>query len=269
MGSLYTPPSVFKSEGPWGTLILPGTQGGANWPGGSYDPDTGMLYIYSKTAVESLGVMVGPDGKLIARGGRAPPNTNDDNGGAFGGTASVNGGSSGLGGAENTPIKDGLDEPILPGVLSIAGIPLNKPPYGRISAIDLHKGEIAWQVVHGETPDFIKNHPLLKGVDIPRTGQSGILGTITTKTLVICGDSGVFTDEHGRKAARLRAYDKATGKEVGAVFLEKNQTGTPITYMLGGQQYIVLAIGNMYGAELVAFRLPAAGERRRAANFAD
>ncbi|HUO22078.1 MAG TPA: PQQ-binding-like beta-propeller repeat protein [Caulobacteraceae bacterium] len=264
-GPLYTPPAFIKPEGPWGTLVLPGTQGGANWPGGSYDPDTGMLYLYSKTAVESLGVIQGADGKLAQKGGRAPANTNDDNGGAFGGTASLHGGTSGLGGAPNSPVKDGLNDPIQPGVLTIAGIPLNKPPYGRISAINLRTGEIAWQVVHGETPDFIKNHPLLKGVTIPRTGQSGILGSVATKTLLVCGDAGLFTDAQGRKGARLRAYDKATGQEVGAVFMEKNQTGTPITYMLGGQQYIVLAVGGMYGADLVAYRLPSASERRAAA----
>ena len=101
--------------------------------------------------------------------------------------------------------QDGLNDPIVPGMISIEGIPLMKPPYGRITAIDLNKGDIAWQIAHGETPDDIKNHPLLKGVNIPRTGQAGILGTLTTKTLVICGDCGLFTDEgrQGRAAARL------------------------------------------------------------------
>jgi quinoprotein glucose dehydrogenase len=131
-----------------------------------------------------------------------------------------------------------------------------KPPYGTITAIDLSKGTIAWQIVHGETPDAIRNHPLLKGVTIPRTGQSGILGTLTTKSLVICGDCGLFTDEKGRKGARLRAYDKATGAEKGAVFMDKVQTGAAMTYMHQGKQYIVTAIGSSYGADLVAYRLP-------------
>jgi quinoprotein glucose dehydrogenase len=115
---------------------------------------------------------------------------------------------------------------------------------------------LAWQIVHGETPDAIKNHPLLKGVTIPRTGQAGILGTLTTKSLVVCGDCGLFTDEHGKKGARLRAYDKATGQQVGAVFLEKAQTGATMTYMHQGQQYLVCAIGSSFGADLVAYRLP-------------
>jgi quinoprotein glucose dehydrogenase len=256
MGPLHTPPALINQEkGPWGSLILPGTQGGANWTGGAYDPDTGILYIYSKTAVEALGVVQGPDGKLAQKGGGIPPNTNDNNGGAFGGTAGLTGGSPGLGGPTIRGGDNKMTGPIVPG-LSIEGLCLSKPPYGRISAIDLRKGEIKWWSVHGETPDFIKNHPLLKGVNIPRTGQSGILGTLATKSLVVCGDGGLFTDETGRKAARLRAYDKATGKEVGSVVLEKSQTGTPITYMLDGRQYIVLAIGGVRGAELIAYRLP-------------
>jgi quinoprotein glucose dehydrogenase len=139
---------------------------------------------------------------------------------------------------------------------SIEGIPLMKPPYATISAIDLSKGTLAWQITHGETPDAIKNHRLLKGVNIPRTGQTGILGTLTTKTLVICGDCGLFTDEKDRKGARLRAYDKTTGEEKGAVFMDKVQTGATMTYMHQGKQYLVCAQGGSYGADLVAYRLP-------------
>lgn len=141
-------------------------------------------------------------------------------------------------------------------MISIDGIPLMKPPYGVATALDLGKGTLLWQVAHGETPDAIKNHPLLKGLAIPKTGQSGILGTLTTKTLVIVGDCGLFTDEHGRKGARLRAYDKASGEERGAVFMDKVQTGAAMTYMHGGKQYIVTAVGSSRGAELLAFALP-------------
>jgi quinoprotein glucose dehydrogenase len=141
-------------------------------------------------------------------------------------------------------------------MISIEGIPLMKPPYGTISALDIAKGTMVWQVVHGETPDHIKNHPLLKGVTIPRTGQSGILGTLTTKTLVICGDCGLFTDETGRKGARLRAYDKATGEQKGAVFMDKVQTGATMTYLHNGKQYLVTAVGSSYGADILAFALP-------------
>ncbi len=145
----------------------------------------------------------------------------------------------------------------MPRLLSIEGLPLNKPPFGRITALDLNDG------THGlagrpwrDAGLHQESSGCLKGVKIPRTGQSGILGTLATKTLVICGDAGVFTDEKGRKAARLRAYDKKTGEEKGAVYMEKVQTGSPITYMLGGKQYIVLAVSNGYGADLIAYRLP-------------
>ena len=131
-----------------------------------------------------------------------------------------------------------------------------KPPYGRITAFDLNKGEIVWQIAHGDTPDIVKNSPALKGLNIPRTGRPGIIGVLTTKTLVIAGESGFNTTPSGQRGAMLRAYDKSTGKEVGAVYMPAPQSGSPMTYMLNGQQYIVLAIsGPGYSGELVAFRL--------------
>src|SRR5205823_15040557 len=114
--------------------------------------------------------------------------------------------------------------------LMVQGLPLVKPPYGRITAIDLVKGEIAWQIPHGETPDDIRNHPALKGLAIPRTGQRGYAGTLVTKTLLVAGETRVTTTPSGR-GAMLRAYDKATGKEVGAVFMPAPQSGSPMTYM--------------------------------------
>jgi quinoprotein glucose dehydrogenase len=139
----------------------------------------------------------------------------------------------------------------------VDGLPLLKPPYGRITAIDLTKGDLKWQIAHGETPDNVRNHPALKGLKIPRTGRSGNLGPLCTKTLVICGEAGFYTNEYGIRGAMLRAYDKATGEEKGAVYMPAPQSGSPMTYMLNGRQYIVVAIGGgNYSAELVAFRLP-------------
>ncbi|HEY4076813.1 MAG TPA: PQQ-binding-like beta-propeller repeat protein [Rhizomicrobium sp.] len=250
-GPLYQPPAIVTDK-VFGTLNLPGLQGGANWPGGSYDPETHTLYIYSKNQFEVTGIVVGKDGKINQRGGQPAAGSADANGGAFGGSASLKGQ---VGRGRGSVEKDSLNDPIVPGMISIEGIPLMKPPYGSITAVDLSKGDITWRVTHGETPDAIRNHPLLKGVKIPRTGQSGILGTLTTKTLVICGDCGLFTDEKGRKGARLRAYDKATGEEKGAVFMEKVQTGATMTYMHEGKQYLVCAIGGSHGADLVAYRL--------------
>ena len=143
------------------------------------------------------------------------------------------------------------------GGLNVRGLPLIKPPYGRITAIDLNKGDLVWQIAHGETPDNIKNNPALKGLNIPRTGRPGRIGVLVTKTLVIAGEGGFFTTPNGQRGAMLRAYDKATGAEVGAVYMPAPQSGSPMTYRLNGQQYIVVAIGGAgYPGELVAFRLP-------------
>jgi quinoprotein glucose dehydrogenase len=144
------------------------------------------------------------------------------------------------------------------GGLNVQGLPLVKPPWGRITAYDMNRGDIAWQIAHGETPDNVRNHPALKGLNIPRTGRQGRLGTLVTKTLLIAGEGGFFTAPSGQRGAMLRAYDKSTGKEIGAVFMPAPQTGSPMTYMLDGRQYIVVAIsGAGYSGELLAFRLPA------------
>jgi len=136
-------------------------------------------------------------------------------------------------------------------------LPVFKPPYGSIVAINLDKGEIAWSIAHGETPDNIRNNPALKGLNIPRTGRGGLVGVLTTGSLVIAGERGTFTNAQGQVGALLRAYDKATGKDAGAVYMAQGQTGSPMTYMANGKQYIVIAIGGAgYPAELVAYRLP-------------
>ena len=143
------------------------------------------------------------------------------------------------------------------GGLTVQGLPLLKPPYARISAIDLNKGEILWQIAHGETADNVRNNPALKGLTIPRTGRPGLIGPLVTKTLVIAGEGGVFTTPSGQRGAMLRAYDKTDGKEVGAVYMPAPESGSPMTYMLNGKQYIVIAIsGGNYSGELLAFRLP-------------
>ncbi|WP_443970051.1 outer membrane protein assembly factor BamB family protein [Sphingobium sp. CR28] len=255
LGPIYTPPSMV-SDTNWGTLAVPESQGGANWPGGSVDPVNSLFYIYSKANTQVFGVQVGASGQLTSAFGGVGRGNNDNMGGAFGGAANP-GGRAGNGGPVPPGTKDGLNDPITKGMLTIGGMSLLKPPWGRITALDLKTGTKMWEVAHGETPDFVTNNPLLKGVKVPRTGQSGILGVMTTKSLVICGDSGLFTDEKGRKAARLRAYDKMTGTEVGAVFMDQAQTGSPMTYMFGGRQYIVVASGGLNGAELIAYRLPA------------
>jgi len=138
-------------------------------------------------------------------------------------------------------------------------LPLTKPPYGRITAINMDKGEIVWQVPHGETPDVVRNHPALKGMTIPRTGQpcAGLVGMVITKTLVVSGECSITATATGQRGAMLRAYDKATGSEVGSVYMPAAQSGSPMTYMLNGQQYIVVAVsGGNYAGEYLAFTLP-------------
>ena len=133
-----------------------------------------------------------------------------------------------------------------------------KPPYGTISAVDLDKGEIKWQIAHGDTPDAVRNNPALKGMDIPRTGQSGYnVGTLVTKSLVIAGDGQVTTLPDRPRGAMLRAYDKQTGKEVGTVWMPAPESGSPMTYMWKGKQYIIIAVsGGAYSGEYIAFTLP-------------
>ncbi len=249
IGPLFTPPSVSNLDGPLATIVSPGALGGANWPGGSYDPDTHTLYVYSQSGIATLGLVPSPDPKfsdmeyvqgtagVMPRPGRPmgapPPATRPA-------TAAVEGGEGGDPGP------------------NVRGLPLLKPPYGRITAINLDKGEFAWQIAHGETPDNVRNNPALNGLNIPRTGRAGLVGTLTTKTLIIAGEAGFFTTPSGARGAMLRAYDKATGDEVGAVFMPAPQSGSPMTYMLDGRQYIVVAVsGGSYPGEYIAFRLPA------------
>ena len=218
-GPVFTPPIAAGDNGLLATLFVPN---GANWPGGSYDPDTGIMYVFSHTLMRALGLVNNPERSDMDY---------------------INGRS---------------------GRLTVRGLPLLKPPWGRITAIDLNKGEIVWQIAHGETPDLVRNHPALRGIDVPRTGRtggaggsSGGIGTLTTQTLVISGEGGTITTAPGERGAMLRAYDKATGEERGAVAIPAAQTGSPMTYMLDGKQYIVLAAGGgIRPGELIAFTLP-------------
>jgi quinoprotein glucose dehydrogenase len=148
----------------------------------------------------------------------------------------------------------------------VQGLNIVKPPYGVIVGINLDKGELMWSTPHGDTPDGVRNHPALRGVTIPKTGQQGNVGVVVTKTLVIAGDPQVTTTPDHPRGAMLRAYDKQTGKEVGAVFLPAAQSGSPMTYMVDGKQYIVVAIsGGNYSGEYVAFSLPSSAIRSTSA----
>src|SRR5205085_2098796 len=110
--------------------------------------------------------------------------------------------------------------------LTVQGLPLVKPPYGLIAAIDMDKGEILWKIAHGETPDNVRNHPALKGLTIPRTGRPGLISPLVTRSLLIAGEGGVFTTPSGQRGAMLRAYDKKDGKDVGAVYMPAPESGS-------------------------------------------
>ena len=269
IGPLFTPPVMSKAEGPIGTLMLPSAGGGSNWAGGSYDPEAHRLYIYSQTTPSSLGLVPAPPnndfglvaGNAAAAAARAAGAGRGD---ASQGAPAGRGAAPSAGGGPPAPgvvpspatAAAAAAEGALGGGLNVQGLPLIKPPYGRITAFDMDKGEIAWQVAHGETPDNIRNHPALKGLNIPRTGQIGVIGTLVTRTLVIAGERQVTTTSQGR-GAMLRAYNKTNGQEVGAVFMPSQQTGSPMTYMLNGKQYIVLAVGGgSFPGEYIAYRLP-------------
>jgi quinoprotein glucose dehydrogenase len=239
LGGVFTPAVVSKAEGPLATLAMATAGGGTNWPGGSYDPETHRFYVFSQKSISTLG-LVPPSSPEIS-------DMNYVQGTATAGVR-TSGGSGAVAG--DAPAEGG-------GGLTVQGLPLMKPPYGQISAIDLNKGEIMWQIAHGETPDNIRNNPALKGLNIPRTGRPGVIGTLVTKNLVIAGESGFFTTPSGQRGAMLRAYDKTTGKEAGAVYMPAPQTGSPMTYTMNGKQYIVVAVGGAgYPAELLAYRLP-------------
>ena len=251
MGPLFTPPVVSDIDGPLGVLMAPSTGGGTNWPGGSYDPETNILYVSSNSSVGSLAVVPpypGQSDMAYIQGNAATgPRTS---GGAG---SSAGGGRTEFDAAQRQRPVSSRGRP--PVGLLVNGLPLLKPPYGVITAVDMNNGEIAWKIPHGQTPDRIRANPALEGVDLPRTGQGASVGTLVTKTLLIAGEAEMTTGEDGSSRAMLRAYDKATGEERGALPLPAPQTGSPMTYELDGEQYLVVAIsGRGYSGELLAFR---------------
>jgi quinoprotein glucose dehydrogenase len=231
LGPVFTPPAVSKADGPLGTLARGPTNGGSNWPGGAFDPETHMFYVASSNS------------SPIVLGLAQPSKDRSDMDWVLGLAPGPNGARM--------------------GGLAVQGLPLFKPPYGTMTAINLDKGEIAWQVPHGDTPDGVRNHEALKGMTIPRTGQPGfIVGTLVTKTLVIAGDPQVTTLPTRPRGAMLRAYDKKSGAQVGEVLLPAPVSGSPMTYSMNGRQYIVVPVsGGPYSGEFIALRLPS-GEGR-------
>ena len=214
LGPLFNPPSIEgAADGTDASIHCPGANGGANIPGGSaVDPETGILYVASTRGCSAPRLVPGVD---------VNPDSNVD-------WVSVGPG----------------------GVRGPRGLPIFKPPYSTITAIDLNTGDHVWQVPNGDTPDAIRNHPALQGVEIGNTGSRGHATKLVTGTLLMAGE--------GRGAAPVfRAYDKMTGEEMGRVDLPGSTLTAPMTYMHDGVQYVVMAIGIRGEAgALVALRLP-------------
>jgi quinoprotein glucose dehydrogenase len=244
-GPLFTPPAVDGPGAKSGTLMLPADVGGANWPGGSLDPETNRLYIHSHSQVFTLR--------------NIPADLVPFNPGPGGALPDAPAGPPGLGGLGPQP--GGLG-PRRIGTFLQGTIPMIKPPYDRITAYDMNTGEMLWQKVHSTTPDSIRNNPALAGIDADRLGAYGriFIGTLTTSTLVIAGEGDVHTNANGETVALLRAYDKETGEDVpGNVEMPAKQTGSPMSYLHEGKQYIVVAVsqsGAGAGARLIAYALP-------------
>jgi len=232
-GPIYTPPSLADAaDGTSGTLLVPGAGGGANWWGGSADPETGFVYMSSATNPSVVALRPNP--------AAAQPPTNPD----LPPFAYVSGGAAQFPTLRAIPGAEG--RPAIPGLRLI------KPPYGRITAYDMNKGIIAWQIANGDTPANVKSHPALAGLNIPKTGSPRNVGIMVTKTLLFAGDG---TDP------LLDAYDKKTGELIAQLPMPGMQTGLPMTYMHNNRQFILVAVGsaNGQGPQLVAYAIPVAG----------
>jgi glucose dehydrogenase len=232
LGPLYTPPSIRSTDadGKKGTFTVPGAWGAGNWHTGAFDPETGMYYAVS----------------LTLPGGRAVTSTK--------GTETATMDYAGGGGPAANPPSDfvqGLGP-------QVHGLPLVKPPYGRITAFNLNTGDQVWMVANGDGP---RNHLLLKDLHLPALGVPNRPAPLVTKTLLFIGegsDAVIGTPQvswgWGKK---FRAYDKATGAVIWEMDLPSGTTGAPMTYIHKGKQYIVVPVGAKdHPAEFVALALP-------------
>jgi quinoprotein glucose dehydrogenase len=291
LGPMFLPPALSKAEGPIAALTIATTAGGTNWPGAGADPENHIVYAHaSNHSVAPIGLIEPPAGfsdiRYVAGTAGQPfveregpgfgsaadaPQRGGRGGAAEGGRGAQPGAAPGAGGRAEAPAGAAPGTPGAPpappqggggGGLVVQGLPLLKPPYSVVNAIDLDKGELKWQVPHGDTPDAVRNHPLLKGMNIPKTGLPGSVGLVVTKSLVVLGDPAITTTPEHPRGAMLRAYDKNTGQQVGAVWMPAQQSGSPMSYLANGKQYIIVSIsGGNYSGEYLAFSLPASETR--------
>ena len=237
-GPIYTPPIERDSNGQIATLVIPNHTGGSNWPGGALDAETGIIYVASVNRADALALRqpdpARSDMAYVAGSGR------------FRGSQ---GGSSRVGRGTRRPTNRNIGP---------QSLPLHKPPWGRITAIDLNSGEHVWMIPNGDAPDYIKEHPALKGVDLSGVGNPERAPLLVTKALLFGGvGSGLFNAGTAGGSPVFRAIDKATGKVVHQMELPSGTSGVPMTYMVNERQFIVVAVGGRgHPAELVALAVP-------------
>lgn len=246
LGPLFSPPIVRDTNGKAALFLVPPHVGGANWPGGAADPETGVLYVASVMNAEFLSVS------------KADPKRSDMGyvaGGGGRGAASAAAGQYVGNSQESNNV--GM-RPAARTNNGPQGLPLVKPPWGSITAIDLNTGDHLWRVANGEAPDYIKNHPALKGIDLSNTGRPSRSMLMVTKTLLFGSDgNNLWASPAGAGGNMFRAYDKKTGKVIAEIKLPAMTTGVPMTYMADGRQFVVVAVGAAgFPAELVALALP-------------
>jgi quinoprotein glucose dehydrogenase len=217
-GPLFTPPSLTDSSLNQGTIQRPSLGGATNWAGGAVDPETAILYVPSR------------DGFTVTRF-YTPKDRNGE---------TVRFTHGGRGGARPQGPQ---------------GLPVFKPPYSRMTAINLNRGDHQWMKPAGVGSETIRNHPALRGLELPPLGGERRGGPIVTKTLMICTKSPGRGPAASDDDSALLAFDKATGSLVGEVPLPGRPIGTPMTYMIDGRQYIALAVSGPI-PKLVAFALP-------------
>ncbi len=210
--SLFTPPSLTEAaDGTRGLLSLPSSTGGANWEGSALDPETGILYVPSRTQLQALSLAKNPASDIDFSQG------------------------------------NGVRIP------RVEGLEIVKPPYGRVTAIDMNSGDHLWWVANAATPDRISNHPMLQGVDLPDTGIPVRSGILLTRSLLFVGEGNGAADA----GPRMRVINKETGEVITVMDLPDNQTGLPFTYEHDGKQYLAMFVGGTSSpAQLVAYALP-------------
>jgi len=261
----YVPP-LGPNDPRLGSINIGNTNGGVNWPGSGFDPETGNFYTQAMNTNVSIGKyeeeefeQVRAD-KFNAQNPRKPRWEAEPNYGlrverpATPAAPPAGGIPGRSGNTGRMALAEGLD-----------GLPIVKPPYGVIAGIDLSAGgKLMFQVPHGDTPDNVRNHPLLKGLDIPKTGQGSSVGIMVTKTMLVAGDPQITAPPGRGRGAMLRAYDKKDGKEIGAVLMPAAISGSPMTYSVNGRQYIIVAVsGGNYTGEYIAYALPQSELPRR------